>query len=147
MSVAIWHDDADPSGSNKNNKNKVWVMTLTFWKKKDQNHNSDNTFIVSLAKKGDDHDFIFDKVKKDIKVINGPDQWFYCKQLGGCIQVHIDVSIDLADSPEYHDCNFISRGNSKYTSLRGWISDMSSAWDNFKSCDECYEAMRRGDFN
>ena len=147
LSAAIWHDDLDPSGSNKNNKNKVWILTFTFRKKKDQHHNSDNTFVVSLGKKGDDHDVIFEQVKKDIEIINGDDKWFYCKQLGGNIQVHIDISIDLADSPEYHDCNCISRGNSTYTSLRGWISDMSSVWDKFKACDECYEAMRRGDLN
>ena len=33
LSVAIWHDDFDPSGSNKKNKNNVWILTLTFRKK------------------------------------------------------------------------------------------------------------------
>ena len=34
LSGAIWHDDFDPSGSNKKNKNNAWITTFTFRKKK-----------------------------------------------------------------------------------------------------------------
>ena len=61
-----------------------------------------------MGKKGDDHDCVFDLMKKDIEVINGDAKWFYCKNLGGSIKVFVDISIDLADSPEFHDCNYMS---------------------------------------
>lgn len=147
VSGQMWHDDMDPSGSNKKTKNNVWVFTFSIKKQKDHPHSSNNTFVISLGKKGINHDCVFEHIKEEIEIINGPDKWFYCKKLGGSIQLYIDISIDLADSPEFHDCNHISRGNSTYTSLRGWVFDLSQVWDKFKSCDHCFKAMMNNDGN
>eukprot|EP00957_Ditylum_brightwellii_P006394 485716-Ditylum_brightwellii.AAC.1 len=108
FSVAIWHDDFDPSGSNKRHENNAWILILTFCKQRDNSHNSSNTFIVSLGKKGINNDYVFHQLKSDIEVINGDEKWFYCKPLGGNIQVYLDIAMDLADSPEFHDCKHVA---------------------------------------
>eukprot|EP00957_Ditylum_brightwellii_P104947 7999128-Ditylum_brightwellii.AAC.1 len=133
FSVAIWHDDFDPSGSNKKNTNNAWILTLTFHKQRDNSHNIDNTFIISLGKKGINHDYVFHWLKSDIEVINGDDKLFYCKPLGGSIQVCLDIAMDLADSSKFHDCKHVAHGNSTHTSLWRWVIDLGSVWDKFKS--------------
>eukprot|EP00957_Ditylum_brightwellii_P080033 6086215-Ditylum_brightwellii.AAC.1 len=49
--------------------------------------------------------------------------------------------MDLADSPEFYDCKHEAHGNSTHMSLWGWVMDLGSVWDKFKSCEDCFASM------
>ena len=137
-----WMDDADTSSGAKKGRNKIWVFTMSLASHTSKNCSS-NTYVVAFGPKGDVHDCIFKKFAEDIKEINGPNKWFYSKEMKAMIQVHIDVIAFLADSPEFHDMKHLCRGNGTYTSVRGYLLETKAVWDKIVACNDCFSALMK----
>ena len=141
LGFEIFSDDFDPSGGAKGNRNNVWLCTASFNLLCNSVNSSDNTFVLSLGKKGIDHDIIFQEILSDLKKINHDDTKCYIKSFNKYTNVHLDLVVINGDSPEYHDIKHLSRGNSIYTSVRGWSFNASNVWNRIPSCSTCYTYM------
>ena len=77
---------------------------------------SENTFVLSLGKKGDGHSIIEDKLASDTEKFNDDNtKWFFPRN---CSKkwVRIHVYACLGDSPEKYTISHITTGNGTYTS-------------------------------
>ena len=73
-----WSDDFEPTLPNKKDRNNgMWILTVSIMKPKSTGFASENTFGLSLGKKGDDHCIIEDKLASDIEKFNSDNtKWF-----------------------------------------------------------------------
>ena len=70
MLLTSWSDDFEPYNIKQNKGNGVWTFTVTIYSKNSNRHCFDNTYLVSLGKKNDDHDYIEKVFVDELNEIN-----------------------------------------------------------------------------
>lgn len=142
--ITLWSDDFDPNKSVKNNRQSVWVQTATLFIMDSNGYNVKSTFPIAMSKKGSDHDLVYKKIIKDLKVLNsGKFLKCYSKYLGRFVNVHADIFTVLADQPERRTMLRLSAGNSTVHTRFGTIMNCRQSVDYIRSCDTCTESINR----
>ena len=141
MLLLRWSDDFEPTSSNKKNRNNgMWILTVSIMKPKSTGFSSENTFVLSLGKKGDDHRIIEDELASDIEKFNNDNtKWFFPRNCSKKKRVRIHVYACLGDSPEKYTISHITRGNGTYTSRWGHLIDIKRVHLHIPSCCRCRE--------
>ena len=67
--IVLWSDDMEPNSS-KANRGSVWVLSATIATPHKILNSAINTYVLAMGPKGIDHDFIFEKVSKDLKYLS-----------------------------------------------------------------------------
>ena len=134
-----WSDDFEPTSSNKKNRNNgMWILTVSIMKPKMTGQHSENTFTLSMGKKGDDHRIIEDEFAADLEKFNNNNlRWFVPKNSTKKKRVRLYIFACLGDSPEKYTTSHITRGNGIYTSRWGHLIDIKSVQDVIPSCKDC----------
>eukprot|EP00957_Ditylum_brightwellii_P161560 12300950-Ditylum_brightwellii.AAC.1 len=141
IDFAIFSDDFDPSSEAKSNRNNVWICSAVYLSPCNEKKTSANTFVVSMSKKGENHNIVFKNIAEEIEKINDDRQMFYVKVLNKYVHVHLDLVVMHVDSPEFYDTKHLSCGNSMYTSFRVWLLNAGEVWSKVQSCENCYKMM------
>ena len=53
--LTCWSDDFEPYNIKSNKGGSVWVMTVSIYLKHANKYSSNNTYVISMGKKNDDH--------------------------------------------------------------------------------------------
>ena len=134
-----WSDDFEPTSSNKKNRNNgMWILTVSIVKPKMTGQHSENTFTLSMGKKGEDHQIVEDQFASDLEKFNNNNlNWYLPKNSTKKKKVRLYVFACLGDSPEKYTVSHITRGNGTYTSRWGHLIDIKSVQDVIPSCKDC----------
>ena len=113
----------------------MWILTVSIMKPKLTGFPSENTFVLSIGKKGDDHCIIEDKLASDIEKFNSDNKkWSITRNSSKKKRVRIYVYVCLGDSPEKYTISHITRGNGTYTSRWGHLIDIWNIYFSIPSC-------------
>ena len=112
---------------------------MSFMKERNTGKYSENTYVVSVGKKGDDHSVIEDLLSSNLDSLNtSNNKWFSCSERGGRkVKVRIYIYASLGDSPEKYTISHICRGNGTYTSRFGFSINMKYAHKYLPACKRC----------
>ena len=139
-----WSDDMDPMDSIKSNRNSVWIKTITVSPphgKREKLHLY--TYPIAIGLKKSCHEEVEEKFAADLKLLcKGTELGlFYSAAHGKNINLHAEIFATLQDQPERRSANFISLGNSKYTSRFGYAVDLCAVASGIPACDNCLHSI------
>ena len=138
-----WSDDFEPFNIKSNKGNSVWIFTVTIYCKSISSHSNENTYVVSMGLKNDDHDPIEKRFINDLNRINNDNsQTFYKKGSKGCFSVRVHLVASLCDLPERYNRCCITRGNGSHTSRWGYLCDVKKLENHLAPCNVCALKLR-----
>ena len=135
-----WSDDFEPSSSNKKNRsNGMWILTVSIMSEKNNGKHTKNTYVISMGRKGDDHNVIEDELSESVIKFNSNNEKWYSSPRHNYkkMKVRVHFFACLGDSPEKYTVCRITRGNGTYTCRWGHSIDIKQVKDSIPSCNKC----------
>ena len=141
LMILTWSDDFEPNNIKQNKAgNSIWTFTVTVVSNTSFSKSEENTYIVSLGPKDDDHCVVERKFLEDLKHINSNEnQKFYVASLKRVVKIKLHLIACVADLPERCNRCYISRGNSNLTTRWGYVSHVSILQSHLRSCRQCFQ--------
>ena len=140
--IIEWSDAFEPNNM-KNNRNSVWVKTVTIspvnGKTKNSHH---NTYPLSFGPKNSSHESVEKLFKNDLLLLkSGSKQLFYNAISKSMCRVHAELIISIQDQPERRAENHIALGKSNYTPCWGYLLHVNKVKQKIVPCDACEEVL------
>ena len=138
-----WSDDFEPYNVKQNKGNSIWVFSVTIYTKHDKKHSSDNTYIVSMGLKNDDHDPIEKLFVEELNNINNDSSLqYYRKGKKRPVRVRVHLVASICDLPERYSRCYITRGNGNHTSRWGYLCDINKMRNHLSPCKLCSNELK-----
>ena len=137
-------DDFDPNNSVKNNRQKVWMKSLSISPPSNNLHGMTTTFPVSFGIKDNCHQIVENHMYDELSLLSDPRKcnMFYNRQTDSMVRVHFELLISLQDQPERRHCTGILLGNSRnYAARWGFSCNLSAIKSRIVSCSQCLQQL------
>ena len=136
--ITMWSDDFDPNKSIKSNRNSVWIRTITINVLDDDRVIKSETFVISLGKKGINHDEVNIEIEKELKMLRSNHfQYIFSGHDKSMINIHAELYFIMNDQPEKRSCTFLSAGNSTHHTRFMYSSNIKLTKNHFIACETC----------
>ena len=140
--IIEWSDAFEPNHM-KNNRNSVWVKTVTVSPVNKMSNNSHhNTYPLSFGPKNSCHEIIEKRFKADlIELKSGGTKLFYNSKTKSMCRVHAELVISIQDQPERRAENHVALGKSNYTPRWGYLLHVNKVKNSIIPCNICEEVL------
>ena len=139
-----WSDDFEPYNIKQNKGNSVWAFTVTIYSKSAKRHCFDNTYVVSLGRKNDDHDCVEQLFINELNEINNDNSLsYYRKGSNQPISVRLHLVATICDLPERYSRCSITRGNGIHTSRWGYLCQNDLLQTYLATCEKCCSQLQK----
>ena len=136
--ITLWSDDFDPNKSIKNNRQSVWIKTITIFTIDMEGNKRSSTYPLTLAMKGKNHDVVEQYYKSQIiSLKEGPLVNMYSRSHKAIIHIHAEIFCVMNDQPERRGNLHLANGNSMIHGRFGILMDCKQVANSIKSCDNC----------
>lgn len=140
--ITIWSDDFDPNKSIKNNRQSVWIKTISIFTMNKFGVKTKITYPVSLAMKGCNHDSVDFQHSLELSSLNsGEPRLMYSKTHNDSVYIHADIFSILNDQPERRGNLDLANGNSIIHGRFGLLIDSRQVKDAIRSCQVCSKSI------
>ena len=140
--IIEWSDAFEPNHM-KNNRNSVWVKTVSISPVNGMSKNSHhNTYPLSFGPKNSCHELIKKRFKKHLMELkSGSSKLFYNGKTKSMYRVHAELVISIQDQPERRAENHIALGKSNYTPRWGYLLNINKVKKSIIPCNICEEVI------
>ena len=140
--IIEWSDAFEPNKM-KNNRNSIWIKTVTISPVNGLSKNSHhNTYPLALGPKNSSHEMIEERFKEDLQILqNGSPQMFYNGHTKSMFRVHAELVLSIQDQPERRGENHIALGMSNYTARFGYLLNVNYVKDLIIPCKLCEQIL------
>jgi hypothetical protein len=141
--LKMWSDDFDPNKSVKNNRQSVWLKTVTIFGFSNNNEIIERTYPIGLSKKGVNHAELDDRLSKEIdRIKNGKKLvTMYSRGHQKQVSVYVDIYCIMNDQPEKRKNLMLAGGGSTYHKRTGFVLDYKQLRNVIRSCDRCKDSI------
>ena len=140
--ITFWSDDFDPNKSVKNNRQSVWIKTVTIFTMGKNGEKIQGTYVLSLSLKKLDHNVVETLFLNDLeKLRKGKLLMMYSRSNRSLVYIHADIFCVMNDQPERRFNLDLSNGNSSLHGCFGLLLDCKKVKDYIRSCDQCQKSI------
>ena len=136
--LTLWSDDFDPNKSIKNNRQSVWIKTITIFTIDMNGKKRSSTYPLTLAMKGSQHEVVESYYMQQINSLKEGDMIImYSRSHKQLVNVHAEVFCILNDQPERRGNLHLANGNSLIHGRFGILLDCRQVENGIRSCSKC----------
>ena len=140
--ITVWSDDFDPNKSIKNNRQSVWIKTITIFTMSKFGEKKKITYPVCLAFKGSNHDSVDLQHSLELSSLtSGELLSMYSKSHNAFVHIHADIFSILNDQPERRGNLGLANGNSMIHGRFGLLLDSRQVVNAIRSCPMCSKSI------
>ena len=140
--LTFWSDDFDPNKSIKNNRQSVWIKTMTIFSIDIKGNKISSTYPLTLAMKGKDHDIVEKYYMRQILSLReGELISMFSTSHKAIVHVHADIFCVMNDQPERRGNLNLCYGNSAIHGRFGILMDCKQVKDGIRSCMSCTKSI------
>ena len=132
--ITFWSDDFEPNQHRKT-KGSMWLKTVTICPPSTMTTSPKYTYILSLSKKGKDHDVVNDIFNEELRELSKCSHRYHGK-IKKNIPVIVEVLAVLADRPERCAMNSLLQHNG--TNTKRWRYSAYIKYHYLPSCLKCF---------
>jgi hypothetical protein len=125
----------------KSNRGSCWIKTVTIAPPLGKVHSLAYTYPIAIGRKDVSHECVESRFAEELHELRSGNSLFYCKALGGNVNVYADLFVSLQDQPERRSANYIMLGSSKYTARWGIAADFASIACGIPACTACFQGL------
>jgi hypothetical protein len=140
----FWSDDFDPSKSVKQNRNSVWIKTVTIFCCTQDGQRISSTYPISASRKGLDHEVVEKLFRQQLDELrSGQLVMMFSPSFNRIIRVHAEVYCILNDQIERRSGCKLLHGNGNLHAR--WLvrCDCKSLSNKIPSCDVCSASISK----
>jgi hypothetical protein len=140
--ITFWSDDFDPNKSIKNNRQSVWIKTMTIFTISLIGEKISSTYPLTLSMKGLDHDIVEQYYMRQLLSLReGELIKMYSRSHNRVIHVHADIFCVMNDQPERRGNLHLINGNSMIHGRFGILMDCKQVQNGIRSCISCTKSI------
>ena len=140
--ITFWSDDFDPNKSIKNNRQSIWIKTITIFTIDMEGNKRSSTYPLTLAMKGKNHEIVENYYMQQILSLkDGPLINMYSRSHKAIIHVHADIFCIMNDQPERRGNLHLSNGNSMIHGRFGILLNCKQVANTIRSCENCTKSI------
>lgn len=136
--LTFWSDDFDPNKSIKNNRQSVWIKTMTVFTIDKFGTKRSSTYPLTLSLKGKNHEEVENYYMNQIMCLKtGNFVKMYSRSHKNLVCVHADLFSIMNDQPERRGNLNLANGNSMIHGRFGILLDCKQVHEGIRSCTQC----------
>jgi hypothetical protein len=136
--LTLWSDDFDPNKSIKNNRQSVWIKTITIFTIDMNGKKRSSTYPLTLAMKGSQHEVVESYYMQQITSLKNDNMIImYSRTHQQLVNVHAELFCILNDQPERRGNLHLANGNSMIHGRFGLLLDSKQVEHGIRSCSKC----------
>ena len=123
----------------KNNRNSIWVKTVTISPVNGLLKNSHhNTYPLAFGPKNSSHESIEKRFQEDLAQLNnGSERMYYYGKTKSMYRVHAELVVSIQDQPERRAENHVALGSSNFTAQWGYLMNANQMSEKLIPCKTC----------
>ena len=139
-----WSDDFEPNTSIKDNRDSVWLKTVTLVSESSKSNDLNNTYPISPGLNSGNHDEVESCFISECKELcSGVNNKFYCTRRHKNVYVHFEIVALLGDQPKRRSMNYLMLGNSNYSSRYRYSANLQHISHHIPTYDNCLIRMKK----
>lgn len=141
--LTLWKDDCDPGATIMQGKACVHVITFTIATLLEDGNRIQNTYPISIGRKGVSHDEVERKISEELQQLQDVKNSspFYVASTNKHMEAYFEVLATLADQPERRASNYLGHGNGTYTARWSVSANHYALYHCLPSCTNCQNIL------